>query len=61
MPITSEWLDAKNWEPLPINEPTEAKERLDEPGTTIYTTDLYEGVSRGTSPMEPSRTRYAPR
>lgn len=46
VPITSEWLDAKNWDPLPINEPTEAKERLDEPGTTIYVADLYEGVSR---------------
>ncbi|CAN7279805.1 ATP-binding protein [Acidovorax sp. LjRoot117] len=46
VPITSEWLDAKNWDPLPINEPTEAEERLDEPGTKIHVTDLYEGVSR---------------
>ncbi len=46
VPITSEWLDAKNWDPLPINEPTEAKERLDQPGTTIHVADLYEGVSR---------------
>ena len=46
VPITSQWLEAKNWDPLPINEPTEAKERLGEPGTTIYVTDLYEGVSR---------------
>lgn len=46
VPITSQWLDAKNWDPLPINEPTEAKEKLAEPGTTIYVTDLYEGVSR---------------
>lgn len=46
VPITSQWLEAKNWDPLPINEPTETKERLDEAGTTIYVTDLYEGVSR---------------
>lgn len=46
VPITSQWLEAKNWDPLPINEPTEAKERLDESGTTIFVTDLYEGVSR---------------
>lgn len=44
--ITSEWLDAKNWEPLPINEPTEPSENLDEPGTTIQVSDLYEGVAR---------------
>lgn len=46
VPITSEWLDAKNWDPLPINEPTEVSENLDEPGTTIHVSDLYEGVSR---------------
>lgn len=46
VPITSEWLDAKNWDPLPINEPTEANEKLGEPGTTIYINELYEGVAR---------------
>lgn len=46
VPISSEWLDAKNWEPLPINEPTKADENLDEPGTTIYINELYEGVAR---------------
>lgn len=46
VPITSQWLEAKNWDPLPINEPTDASERLDEPGTTIYVSELYEGVSR---------------
>lgn len=46
VPITSEWLDAKNWDPLPINEPTEANEILDEPGTTICVKNLYEGVAR---------------
>lgn len=46
VPITSAWLDAKNWDPLPINEPTEASEKLAEPGTTIQVFELYEGVSR---------------
>jgi len=46
VPITSEWLDARNWDPLPINDPTEASENLDAPGTTIYVCDLYEGVAR---------------
>ena len=46
VPITSEWLDAKNWDPLPINEPTDVHEQLAEAGTTIFVTDLYEGVSR---------------
>lgn len=46
VPITSDWLDAKNWDPLPINEPTEATEKLDEPGTTIHVSELYEGVAR---------------
>jgi hypothetical protein len=46
VPITSQWLEAKNWDPLPINEPTEANEQLPEAGTTIEVSDLYEGVSR---------------
>jgi hypothetical protein len=46
VPITSAWLDAKGWDPLPINEPTEAAEKLAEPGTVIYVNELYEGVSR---------------
>lgn len=46
VPITAAWLDATNWDPLPINEPTEAKEKLKAPGTTIYVTDLNEGVAR---------------
>jgi hypothetical protein len=46
VPITSEWLEAKNWDPLPINEPNEASERLAEPGTTIIVKELYEGVAR---------------
>lgn len=44
--ITSEWLEAKNWDPLPINEPTEASEKLPQSGTTIIVKDLYEGVAR---------------
>lgn len=46
VPITSRWLEAKNWDPLPINEPTEASEKLAEPGTTILVKELYEGVAR---------------
>lgn len=46
VPISSAWLDAKNWDPLPINEPTDASEMLAEPGTTIHVGMLYEGVSR---------------
>lgn len=45
VPITSQWLEAKNWDPLPINEPTESNEKLAEPGTTIIVKDLYEGVA----------------
>lgn len=46
VPITSAWLDAATWDPLPINEPTEASEKLKEPGTTISVSDLSEGVAR---------------
>lgn len=46
VPITSAWLDAKGWEPLPINEPSEVGEKLAEPGTVIRVDELYEGVSR---------------
>lgn len=46
VPISAAWLDATNWDPLPINEPTEPKEKLEEPGTTIYVNDLNEGVAR---------------
>ncbi|HOI55432.1 MAG TPA: ATP-binding protein [Phycisphaerae bacterium] len=45
VPITSQWLEAKNWDPLPIQEPTEATERLAQPGTTIFVHELYEGVA----------------
>lgn len=44
--ISSAWLNAKEWDPLPINEPTEASEILAEPGTTIHVDSLYEGVSK---------------
>jgi hypothetical protein len=46
VPITSTWLDATNWDPLPINEPTKAAENLKAPGTTIYVSELNEGVAR---------------
>jgi hypothetical protein len=45
VPITSEWLEAKNWDPLPINEPTNATEQLQQAGTRIVVKDLYEGVA----------------
>ncbi|HEX5751045.1 MAG TPA: ATP-binding protein [Archangium sp.] len=46
VPITSEWLEAKNWDPLPINEPTKASEKLSQLGTRIVVKELYEGVAR---------------
>ena len=46
VPISSEWLDAKDWIPLPINEPEDPSENLSEPGTFIYVKELNEGVSR---------------
>jgi hypothetical protein len=46
VPITSAWLEAKDWDPLPILDPTAASEKLPEPGTTIQVHELYEGVAR---------------
>lgn len=46
VPITSDWLDATNWDPLPINESTKPSENLKAPGTIIYVSELNEGVSR---------------
>jgi hypothetical protein len=46
VPITSAWLEAKSWDPLPILEPTTPAEKLPEPGTTIHVSQLYEGVAR---------------
>ncbi len=46
VPITSTWLEAKSWDPLPILEPTTPAENLPEPGTTIEVRQLYEGVAR---------------
>ncbi|GAB5519469.1 MAG: ATP-binding protein [Rhodothermales bacterium] len=44
VPITSEWLDEKEWTSLPIND-TERQD-LEEPGTIIRIDELYPGVSR---------------
>lgn len=45
VPITSDWLDNKEWDPLPItDEPIES--RLPEPGTLIKVENLYPGVVR---------------
>jgi Histidine kinase-, DNA gyrase B-, and HSP90-like ATPase len=46
VPISSSWLEAKGWDPLPILDPTTARETLPEPGTTIQVKQLYEGVAR---------------
>jgi hypothetical protein len=46
VPITSEWLDARSWDPLPILEPTTDSERLAEPGTVIRVRQLSDGVAR---------------
>lgn len=42
VPITSEWLDSKDWDPLPIDESNDQQV----PGTIIFVNDLYPGVSR---------------
>lgn len=46
VPFTSEWLNAKDWDPLPINEATNASDNLGKPGTRIYVSELNEGVAR---------------
>lgn len=46
VPITSEWLDNKEWNPLPINESRAATEDAIEAGTKIHIKELYEGVSK---------------
>lgn len=45
VPITSDWLDNKEWYPLPIVEET-VETRLHEPGTLIQVESLYAGVAR---------------
>lgn len=45
VPITSDWLDDKDWNPLPINEYITATEDPIEAGTRIYIDRLYGGVS----------------
>ena len=46
VPITSGWLEDKEWSELPINVPTTKSEKLKKPGTTIVVADLYPGVAR---------------
>ena len=58
VPITSAWLDAKSWEPLPINEPTEAARRSPSPARS-FASGSYTKASQGTSPMKHSRTKCA--
>jgi hypothetical protein len=45
VPITSDWLDNKDWDPLPMMD-VDAVMRLPEPGTHIRVGSLYPGVSR---------------
>jgi len=45
VPITSDWLDDKDWAPLPITD-SGANSRLPEPGTHIRVEKLYPGVSK---------------
>ncbi len=45
VPITADWLDNKDWDPLPIRDTPKA-ETLNEPGTLIKVETLYSGVSR---------------
>jgi len=45
VPITSDWLDNKDWAPLPITD-SDAEFRLSEPGTYIRVDNLYPGVSK---------------
>jgi hypothetical protein len=46
VPITSEWLDNKEWNPLPINESRAATEDTIEAGTKIHIKELHKGVSK---------------
>lgn len=45
VPITSDWLDNKEWDPLPIINSSE-QTKLHAPGTHIYVDSLYSGVAR---------------
>lgn len=44
--ITSTWLDAKDWSPLPITNPNGDGEPLGAPGTRIFVGGLYPGVAK---------------
>jgi hypothetical protein len=46
VPITSDWLDDKDWSELPIKVPSSPSEKLAKSGTTIVVKDLYPGVSK---------------
>lgn len=45
VPITSDWLDNKDWDPLPIIDSDESS-RLAQPGTSIRVSGLYPGVAK---------------
>lgn len=46
VPITSEWLEDKDWAELPIKVPSNTSEKLSKPGTKIVVKRLYPGVAR---------------
>ena len=45
VPITADWLDNKDWDPLPIVD-ADDDSKLDQPGTLIRVENLYAGVAR---------------
>jgi hypothetical protein len=45
VPITSDWLDNKDWDPLPMID-ISLESRLPEPGTLIKVSNLYPGVAK---------------
>ncbi|NQU64621.1 MAG: ATP-binding protein [SAR324 cluster bacterium] len=45
VPISSAWLDNKDWEPLPILT-SDPESQLADPGTIIHVNNLYQGVSK---------------
>jgi hypothetical protein len=44
--ISSAWLNEKDWNPLPINQPNQSDEPLSEPGTRILVSSLYPSIAK---------------
>lgn len=45
VPITTDWIEDKEWSELPIKVPSSTNEKLAKPGTTIVVKELYPGVA----------------